>query len=129
MRETKREQLEKSGYRVTTAAEFLALTPGDVEYVEMKVNLSRCLRDGRRAQGLTQQELAERLGTGQARVAKAESGEASFDALLETAVALGLKRHEIGLALAGESLETSPKSNISLDSSSPPRRKRQQVTA
>lgn len=106
MNELERKRLEKAGFRVTNVSDFLEMDSDDVEYVEMKVNLSRRVREERKAQGLTQAALAERLGTGQARVAKAEGGDTSFDALIEALVALGLDRREIAAAIAGEGVET-----------------------
>ena len=83
--------------RVGTAAEFLKLSPEESAYVEMKFLLSRRLRDARLKEGLTQAELAERLGSSQSRVAKMEAGDrsVSIDLLLRALLQMGLSPRQI----------------------------------
>lgn len=93
----KQRRLEAAGWRVGTAAEFLKLSPEESAYVEMKFLLSRRLRDARLKEGLTQAELAERLGSSQSRVAKMEAGDrsVSIDLLLRALLHMGLSPRQI----------------------------------
>ena len=45
MRESKKRRLEKTGWRIGTAEEFLQLTPEEAAYVEVKIRLSQALRE------------------------------------------------------------------------------------
>jgi len=64
--------------------------------------LSRSVRERRLKLGLSQVELASRLGSSQSRVAKLEGADAtvSLDLLIRGLLALGASRREIGRALA-----------------------------
>lgn len=97
----KQRRLEAKGWRVGTAAEFLGLTPDEAAYIEMKYTLSRRLRTAREKAGLTQAELAERLGSSQSRVAKMEAGDrtVSIDLLLRALLQLGLTQRQIARAI------------------------------
>ena len=94
MKADKRKKLEKAGWRVGSTAEFLALTPAEDAYVEMKLALARELGDARRTRRLTQKTLAERLRTSQPRVAMMEKGDpsVSLDLLVRALLALGHPR-------------------------------------
>ena len=59
-----------------TAAEFLELTPEESTLVEIKLALSRTLRQ-RRQEQMTQTELAEKIHSSQPCIAKAENGDCS----------------------------------------------------
>lgn len=71
--------------------EFLGLDDVETALVEFRTALVRTLRRLREEQGLTQQLLAERIGTHQTHVARMESGDASvsIDKLLATVLRLG----------------------------------------
>ncbi len=94
---TKQRRLEAAGWKVGTAAEFLGLSPDETAYLEMKYSLSRRLRTARAKEGLTQAELAERLGSSQSRVAKMEAGDrtVSIDLLLRSLLQMGLSARQI----------------------------------
>jgi transcriptional regulator with XRE-family HTH domain len=64
----------------------------------------RCLRDARKRAGLTQAELAERLGRPQSFVAKYEQGERRIDVaeFIEIAKALGANPVRVFSAIARE---------------------------
>ena len=74
MNSAKKKRLEAAGWKVGSAGDFLGLTPEEVQVVELKLALSDSLRRFRLVRRLTQQELAEKLGSSQSRVAKLESG-------------------------------------------------------
>jgi len=101
MKHTKRARLEAHGWRIGSAAEFLALTPEEAAFVETKLALSRCLRSRRTAQDISQAELAKRLKSSQSRIAKMEAADASvsIDLLLRALFALGAKPRDVATAI------------------------------
>jgi DNA-binding XRE family transcriptional regulator len=105
MNETKRARLEAKGWKVGTAAEFLELSPEEAALIEIRLVLSRYLRQ-RREDQMTQVELARRIGSSQPRIAKAEAGDSSvsLDLLLRAMLATGATPKEIGNAIAGANL-------------------------
>ncbi len=58
----KRERLEKAGFKVGDYDEFLGLSPEEKEYIEVRITLSRGIRDLRHRKDLTQAELASLTG-------------------------------------------------------------------
>jgi len=101
MKKRKRAQLEAHGWRVGSAAEFLALSPEEAALVETKLALSRSLRARRTKKRLSQTALARYLKSSQSRVAKMESADpsVSVDLLLRALFALGATRRDIAKAL------------------------------
>ena len=97
MTPTKRKNLEASGWRVGSASDFLDLTPEEAAYVELKLSLSRGLRERRTREGLTQAKLARRIGSSQSRVAKAEASDpgVTVDLLIRALLAAGATRNEV----------------------------------
>ena len=63
MRKSKRARLEAAGWAVGSVKEFLGLSEADAVLIEMKLALSRSLRDRREQRGLSQIEFAKRLLT------------------------------------------------------------------
>lgn len=98
----KRKRLEAAGWSMGDAAGFLKLTPEEAALVEMRLALSRTLRERRSAAGLTQTALAKQLGSSQSRVAKLEAGDASvsLELLIRALLAVGASRREVANALA-----------------------------
>ena len=98
----KRKRLEAAGFAVGSAADFLGLTAEEAALVEMRLALSRALRERRAEAGLTQAALARRIGSSQSRVAKMEAGDpsVSLDLLIRALLAVGASRREVGQALA-----------------------------
>ena len=101
MKPGKRAKLERQGWRVGSAAEFLALRPEEVALVETKLALSRGLRAPRTKQRWSQMALAEHLNSSQSRVAKMESADpsVSVDLLLRALFALGATPRDVGRVL------------------------------
>jgi len=101
MDKAKRKRLESAGWKVGNAAEFLRLTSVEAELVEMKLALSSRLRKAREQHHLSQNDLAERMGSSQSRVAKMEAGDpgVSLDLLVHGLLAAGASRREIASAL------------------------------
>jgi predicted transcriptional regulator len=102
MRESKRKRLEAEGWRVGSAADFLALSPEEAAYVELKIKLASTLRERRVRRRLTQGDLARMVKSSQSRVAKMEAGDPSvtLDLLIRTLLVLGASRREIARAIA-----------------------------
>lgn len=98
MKSEKRRKLEAAGWRVADAKDFLALTAGEAEFVEIKLALARRLRELREEHNWTQAELAKRVGSSQSRVAKMEAADAtvSVDLLVRSLLAAGADRRELG---------------------------------
>ena len=102
MRKTKKERLEKKGWKVCTASEFLDLTAEESAYIEMKLRLSENLRTRRRRRNLSQVELAKLIKSSQSRVAKMEGGDpsVSLDLLIRSLLALGASNRELARVIS-----------------------------
>lgn len=101
MDRAKRERLEAAGWKVGTVSEFLELTPEEAALVEIKLALSRTLKE-RRQKIMTQNELAEKIHSSQPRIAMAENGDASvsIELLIRAMLATGATPQEIGQVIA-----------------------------
>ena len=98
----KKKRLEDAGWRVGSTQEFLGLSPAEAAYIELKIALSDKLKERRQRQQVTQQKLAQLLGSSQSRVAKMETGDptVSLDLLLRGLFALGATRRDVAKAIA-----------------------------
>ena len=87
----KRKQLLAAGYQITDSAEWLGLTPQEQAIVNMRVNFALEIERVRKASNITQQELADKIGTRQSGVARMLNNPASatIDSLIKTLLALG----------------------------------------
>ena len=97
MDKNKKERLERKGWKVGSAQEFLALTPEESAYIELKLALSESIKKSRERKRLTQTDLARLLRSSQSRVAKIESGDStvSLDLLVRSLIALGATRRDL----------------------------------
>lgn len=104
MDRAKKKKLEQRGWTVGDATDFLELSVTELRLVEMKLSLSARLQKARKKQGLTQAELADRMGSSQSRVAKMEAGDpsVSLDLLVQGLLATGASKREIASALVGK---------------------------
>ena len=102
MKAEKRRKLENAGWHVGDAADFLQLTPGEAEFVEIKLALASRLREWREEHNWTQAEVARRVGSSQSRVAKMEAADptVSVDLLMRSLLAVGADRRELGRVLS-----------------------------
>jgi DNA-binding XRE family transcriptional regulator len=98
----KRRRLERAGFKVGSAADFLGLTDEEAALVEMKAALSARVKTWRARARMTQAALARRLRSSQSRVAKIEAGDpsVSLDLLVRASLATGAKPAEVARALA-----------------------------
>jgi predicted transcriptional regulator len=89
----KKKKLKRLGGRVTTVKEFLDLTDEDMVVIEARIAIAAAIRKGRTEAGLTQAELAKRIGSSQARVAKMEGGDpqASLESMIRALGATGYR--------------------------------------
>jgi ribosome-binding protein aMBF1 (putative translation factor) len=97
MKPTKRTRLERAGWRIGTAAQFLGLTLEEQRFVELKLALAGGVRQLRERRGLTQGDLAKRLGSSQSRIAKMEAADASvsLDLLMRSLLSIGATTNDI----------------------------------
>ncbi|MBK8903089.1 MAG: helix-turn-helix transcriptional regulator [Anaerolineaceae bacterium] len=98
MNEEKQKQLAEKGWTTTTVEEFLDLTPEESAYIELKLLLSRSLKERRESLHLSQEALAQKLESSQSRVSKMEAGDptVSLDLLIRSLLSLGVTPKEIG---------------------------------
>lgn len=103
MDEKKRRKLEEAGWQIGSADEFLELPPEEALYVEMKLALSDGLRRRRTSEGITQADLARKIGSSQSRIAKAEASDpsVSVDLLMRALLATGATLADLGRMITG----------------------------
>jgi DNA-binding XRE family transcriptional regulator len=101
MDESKRRRLEDAGWSVGSAQDFLGLSDEEAAFVELKLALSESLRERRTELGMTQTELAHRIGSSQSRVAKMEASDpsVSLDLLVRGLLATGATPRDIATAI------------------------------
>lgn len=89
--EAKKKILAENGYMVTDSAKWLGLSREESQLIDMRVALAQELERVRKAKGMTQAELAKRIGTKQSGVARMiNTPEAStMDNLVKSLIALG----------------------------------------
>lgn len=97
MHPDKKALLKAAGIELLSEAEFFGLTPEQEAMIELKVRLSAALRRARKAAGLTQTQLAERLGSPQQTVARLETvhPSVSIDLLVRALLVAGCTVHDI----------------------------------
>ena len=102
MRESKRKKLESKGWKLGSAKELLGLSDQEERYIELQLKLAEGLKARRRANGVTQIELAQTIRSSQSRVAKMEAGDptVSLDLLVKSILALGTSNRELAAIIA-----------------------------
>ena len=78
MKSAKQKKLEKAGWTVGSAAEFLELQPAEEIIVAMKLALASKLKILRMERRLTQEQLAKQIGSSQSRGKAAVSNRVSW---------------------------------------------------
>lgn len=98
MKTSKRKKLEAAGWKVGSASEFLELSDAEEMLVNMKLALAANVRTLREQLGITQQELAAKIGSSQSRIAKLEVADrsVSMELFVRSLAALGASRSQIG---------------------------------
>jgi DNA-binding XRE family transcriptional regulator len=99
MNKNKKQALESAGWLAGDAEEFLERTLEESRLVELRVAISRKVRELREKQNLTQAEVARRIRTSQPRFARIESGApgVSLDLMFTGLFALGGTLTDLGL--------------------------------
>lgn len=101
MKKSKRTKLTAAGWAIGSVQDFLGLSDAETALIELKLSLSRSLRDRRQRRGLSQVELAKRLRSSQSRVAKMEAGDpsVSMDLLVSSLLVLGASAADLAKAI------------------------------
>ena len=102
MKASKRAMLQKAGWTVGSATEFLGLSPDERAFVEVKLALAEALKSRRERKKLTQAQVAKILGSSQPRVAMMEAADksVSVDLLVRSLLAIGATRRDLAKVLA-----------------------------
>lgn len=97
MKPAKLKRLQAAGWKVGGAKEFLKLTDEEAMLVELKLSLINAVKQSRQKRGLSQIDLAKRMGSSQSRVAKIESGDpsVSLDLIVRALFATGATRQDL----------------------------------
>ena len=105
MKANKRKKLEKAGWKVGSVDDFLGLSPEESAYIEMKIALSRSLKERRIKKRLSQVAFAERIDSSQSRVAKMEAADpsVSIDLLMKSLLALGASKKDVAKVIVSNS--------------------------
>ena len=85
------EALEAAGWKFGDAADFLGMTDAERHELDVRVALSRAVRDRRKKLGLSQQEVAKRLKISARKVDRIEygAGDITLEQILHAYSALG----------------------------------------
>jgi ribosome-binding protein aMBF1 (putative translation factor) len=91
MRRTKQKALERAGWRFGDAADFLEMPDEERQLLDAHVEIALAIRRRRKAQKLSQQQLAGRINSSQPRVVKIEraASDVFVDQLLRAFTAAG----------------------------------------
>jgi DNA-binding XRE family transcriptional regulator len=105
MKKDKRARLEHAGWKVGTVRDLLGLSKAEEALVELKLILSRGLRERRARRRITQAQLARLLKSSQSRVAKMEAGDpsVSIDLLIRSLLAMGTTQRELAQVIGHKS--------------------------
>lgn len=117
MEPEKRQRLEAAGWSIGTAADFLGLSKEEAAFVELKLALSKRLKELRVDHKLSQTALARRLNSSQSRVAKMEGGDPSVstDLLIRALLSIGATPRDVAEAIAQVNFASSPTAALNLE--------------
>ena len=107
MNTAKPKRLKAAGWKAGSAGDFLQLSDEEAMLVELKLMLTGAIKTSRQKRGLSQIDLARKMGSSQSRVAKIEAGDpsVSLDLIIRAFFATGATRRELQRAFgAGEKL-------------------------
>ena len=102
MKKSKREKLQKHGYKISDTQDFLGLSDEEMALIDLKIQLTRKLREVRIKSKVTQKELAKLMKTSQSRIAMLEGGssDVSLDLVCKALFSLGVTAKMIGSTIA-----------------------------
>lgn len=107
MSTAKLKRLKAAGWKAGSARDFLQLSDEEAMLVELKLMLTDAIKASRQKRGLSQIDLAKKMGSSQSRVAKIEAGDpsVSLDLIMRAFFATGATRRELQRAFgSGEKL-------------------------
>lgn len=101
MKAAKRKRLEKKGWKIGDASEFLLLSAEERALLELKIALGQQLKTERMERNWTQTHFAKVVKSSQSRVAKMESGDpsVSLDLLVKSLLVTGATREDLARAI------------------------------
>ena len=101
MTREKRAKLEAAGFKLTNTKDWIGLTIEENRIVEMRVALAQELEKVRKEKGITQGELAKRMGTKQSGIARMINNpdSSTLDNLMKGLIALGTPIRRIAACL------------------------------
>jgi DNA-binding XRE family transcriptional regulator len=93
MSRVEREALEAAGWKFGDYGDFLGLSDAERQIVELRIRLSRAIREARERAGMTQADLASAMKSTQPRVARIEAGRrgVSLDQMMRAYFTVGGK--------------------------------------
>ena len=103
----KLKRLQAAGWKVGTVKDFLKLSREEAALVELRLSLISAVKKSRLKHGISQIDLAQRMGSSQSRVAKIESGDpsVSLDLIVRALIAAGATRKDLQKAFtSGEKI-------------------------
>ena len=102
MKAGKKQRLERAGWKLGSASEFLGLSTEEEAVIDLKLALARAIREERSKRSLSQHQLGRLLGSSQSRVAKMEVGDpsVSIDLLVRSLLKMGATRRDLARWLA-----------------------------
>jgi ribosome-binding protein aMBF1 (putative translation factor) len=104
MSTAKLKRLQSAGGKTGGARDFLQLSDEEAMLVKLKLALTDAVRQSRQKRGLSQIDLAQRMGSSQSRVAKLEAGDpsVSLDLIVRAFFASGGTRQELQRAFGAK---------------------------
>lgn len=101
MQQSKREALEKMGWKTGSASDFLNLSNEELGVIELKLALGSAIKERRQKKRMTQTAFAKVISSSQSRVAKMEAGDpsVSLDLLVKSMLSLGATRWDLANAI------------------------------
>jgi len=106
MEKTKKKRLKSKGWKFGDSQDFLGLSDEEATYIELKLALSKSLRERRQSKKLNQTQLAKIIKSSQSRVAKMETGDptVSIDLLIRSHLALGATKKDLAKVITSSKL-------------------------
>lgn len=91
MNKTKIERLKAQGWEIGNTSDFLSLSREEIAFIDLKIALSKRLKELRLSQNISQESLAKKIKSSQSRIAKMEAcdNSVSIDLILKTIFSLG----------------------------------------
>ncbi len=104
MSPTRLKRLQAAGWKTSSVKGFLRLSDEEAVLVELRLSLADAVKASRQKRRLSQNGLAQRMGSSQSRVAKMESGDpsVSLDLIFRAFFASGGTRQELQRAFGAK---------------------------